>query len=86
MEGEANAMGGSSPNTSVTPMRFLFESTDIVGDVVFDVRILDDLEINLFIHSIKILDAKNGDIAFPKGSTSATTEQKSDATEPADAP
>jgi hypothetical protein len=86
MEGEAKATGGSSPNTSVTPIRFLFESTDIVGDVEFEVVPGEDFEINLFIRSINILDAKNGDIAFPKVSNSATTEQKSDAPEPADAP
>ncbi|MBC8200524.1 MAG: DUF4190 domain-containing protein [Planctomycetes bacterium] len=86
MEGDAGAQGASGPNTAATPIRFLFESTDVIGEVVFEVIPGEDFEINLYIHSFKIIDAKDGNILFPKGSPSVSTEQTSDVSATTDAP
>ena len=85
LEGDTRRTGASAPNTAATPMRFLFESTDVVGDVVFEVIPSEGAKIELFIRSFKIIDP-NGNIVFPESLDTAITEQKSDAPKSADEP
>jgi len=62
----------STGTEAVLPMRFIFETTDVIAIVAIEVVPKGGFDFDIKVHCLKIEDAINGDLVFPTDSMCAS--------------
>jgi hypothetical protein len=71
MEEQNQAVMSTRQGEAPIPIRYVFETTDVTGYIVFSFHGKQDLSYDMKIICIKIVDSANGDIYFPTNSVCA---------------